>query len=419
MHYVFLAPTGWGFMLLHKWRDSNAMTVTDGGSYTSCLQPTLNAIGGFLQHEANPHDRWAWILSHIDYDHYSLTVALIKAGLWSKPKIVVLPAVYSSKVCREALEEYHKLALIVAAMLRLPPPSFRDLAEVTSNTKRLGVGQGARLYARELLYHILWPPTSGIWPLCEKLLERLRGKLNKAMVKCKKMLGEKVCREAMERGELEAGKLLEALEPEEVVEVIDLDRELRIGDAENSELYRGDQWIETERPTYGYIFIEAVQELKDEELLQLHRDIVNNFSLAYTIEQRGRNHIRILPFKVLNHLIPCILKIRCYGLASSNSLLLYPSDLGGEALTQTIRYYKQHYGHHPQTIIEVAAHHGNAYTSELQGITSLIVFLPRCNRHVPKALRRNFRYWQLFGDLSVCLGIYSGHMYGLEVKIWL
>lgn len=353
MHRLLLPPTGWGFMLTHDWRCRGAMVVTDGGSYSACYRVTLGTIGGFLGHGVKPRGGWAWVLSHMDYDHYSITVGLIKARLWPKPKLMILPAVYSSRVCREALAEYHRLALLEAAILRAPPPATIDLVRVAGSVKRVGARQGTKLYAGGLVYHIIWPPTSGTWPSCEELLEKLRKKLDKAMNKCRETRGREVCKEVVARGEREAGELLESLAPEEIVETLDLDRELETGSTEGAEPDREEGsgwpgrwlravwwWAEAEHPTYEYIYVKAAEELRDPELLQLHRDIVNNFSLAYTLEYE--EHLRNRARTALVRVEPPYSRTqttRYYESAPSTTLLFYPSDLGEDALARAINYY--------------------------------------------------------------------------------
>jgi len=93
---LFLPPTGWGFMLIHGAGILGPMVVTDGGSIRPCYSETIDVLWNFLKRGVKPYDAWAWILSHIDYDHYSITGGFIRAGLWPKPKLVALSPRHST-----------------------------------------------------------------------------------------------------------------------------------------------------------------------------------------------------------------------------------------------------------------------------------------------------------------------------------
>ena len=91
--------------------DGNIAAVTDGSSMPGCFnasKQTLRQIINKLR-----IGRWTWFLSHFDYDHYSLTLALIKQGRWPAPRYVVLPASYSYDACREAVAEYLALVYLI------------------------------------------------------------------------------------------------------------------------------------------------------------------------------------------------------------------------------------------------------------------------------------------------------------------
>ncbi|MEB2835863.1 MAG: hypothetical protein GSR80_001007 [Desulfurococcales archaeon] len=437
MCHLILPPMGWGFMLIHNWRDQGAMVVTDGGSYPSCYQGTIRILGGLLGYDWRPRGGWAWILSHVDYDHYSIVTGLVRAGQWPTPSLVILPAVYDLQACREAVAEYHKLAVATAALLRLPPPSISDLTGITGSVERVGVSQGSRLQAGELVYHVIWPPFNSEARLkCGKLADRLRRKLDEAMRRCREKRG-RACNEALERGEREAGDILDRLAPGKIVETINLDEILtktKSPTPEEGETRRLQEALamgSEERPvTYEYLFAEAAVELDDYELLALHGDIVNNFSLAYSLETSEYGSDRkalcasvrefyspttqAAPFRSLFYLV-----------SHDPVVLLYPSDLSGDALAQALSYFKHHYKGRTlattiSVAIEVAAHHGNAFTPELRDIAPTILFFPRCNsksRHVSPRIRGGFKYRRRFRGLDACTKIYSGHTHGLEAWI--
>jgi len=302
MHYLFLPPTGWGFMLTHGLDNPRSIVVTDGGSIPPCYRETVNVLQDFLKYYVKPDNVWAWILSHIDYDHYSITGGLIRAGLWPKPKLVVLPGTYSPRVCRETIRVYLMEASILAHMLKISPPPSWDLINILSGARRsgqiIGATQGAKLYVGEVAYRVIWPPASGVEGLCNRLLEKLWEKLHEILEKCRRSRGEE-CDEVMRRSEKEGADLIEVLAPSRVVADEDQDLvEILRGLGRTSRSGEGGFKEPPETPrigaepltgeTYGNIYTRAAEELGDRELQELYRDIVNVFSLAYALEFRDK-----------------------------------------------------------------------------------------------------------------------------------
>jgi len=211
MHLLFMPPVGWGFMLVHI-LENGAAVVTDGGSIPSCFGGTVNTIGDYLAHIISSDKPWAWIPSHLDYDHYSITAALVDQSLWPEPGAVVLPGAYSEPVCREAYLSYVRLTYIVAALLRVSPPSILDLLNIMKGPARrrkvFGVFQGARLEAGGLVCHVIWPPGSETVSMCIKLIEELYEKIERALRKCRER-GIK-CDGVLGKAD-EEGKILETI----------------------------------------------------------------------------------------------------------------------------------------------------------------------------------------------------------------
>jgi len=423
-------------MLTHGLGNPGAIVVTDGGSIPPCYRETIDILQDFLERIVRPYDVWAWILSHIDYDHYSITGGLIRAGSWPMPKLIVLPGTYSPRVCKETYKVYHMAASILAYMLKIPPPPSWDLINILSSARQsgqiIGVARGARLHVGELAYRIIWPPASGIEGLCGRLLEKLREKLYEILERCRRSRGE-ACDEVMRRSEKEGADLIEVLAPSRVVADEDQDlveilrglgRTPRSGEGGFKEPpetpRRGAESLTGETETYGNIYARAAEELGDRELHVLHRNIVNVFSLAYALEFRDKplGYMTIVEVKEFSEFSTNIWAIwrgvyRWLQIPPS-PLLLYLSDLEGGALTQAVDYYRQY----SQTIaIEIAAHHGNAYSPALRKIASSTIFIPRCDNHTYKGMRGNFKYqWRHCGSV-ICTRIHTGHTYGLEVKI--
>ncbi len=444
MHHLVLPPTGWGFMLIHDWQEHRARVLTDGGSSnvrrskcsSSCYDITSATLDYFLKHTWKPRGKWAWIISHMDYDHYSITLRLIKTRQWHKPELVILPALYSSRACREALATIHMLASLLATALEIPRPLSSDLISIIRNVRRIGVGRGVKLRTGELAYHIIWPPPPGkVGSRCKTLLRRLTEKLEKAKRACVRRRGKKECEEAWSVGEREAGDIIEIMAPEDIYnenESIDLDKLLLTNgepgtswDTEDKEHYfqKG-----VERPVYDYryIYYFASREFRDRELSRLYGSIINDFSIAYALERNQYPN---------NYLIPVEMKVKEFRPSTvlieyspveiflwSHIPLLYLSDLEN-ALSPAIDYYKQYYLHHVKTSyidvgIEIAAHHGNSYSPKLKDILPKILFLPRCYEHVPQHYTQNYRYRWRYINLPCVQRMYSMHNCGLEAEIY-
>jgi len=425
-------------MLIHDVGILGPIVVTDGGSIRPCYSETIGVLWDFLNCDVRPRGAWAWIISHIDYDHYSITGGLIRAGSWPKPKLIVLPGTYSPRVCRETYKMYHMLASILAYMLKIPPPPSWVLIDVLRSVREsgqiIGAIQGAKLYVGELAYRIIWLPASGVEGLCGKLLKELREKLDGILKKCREKLGE-ACDEVKERSEKEGADLVDVLAPDRVLvggDQVSLEilreSERTPGSGEEGFKEPGETPQTVAEPlageAYGDIYAQAAEELGDVELQALHRDIVNAFSTAYALEFRGKplgymTIVEVKEFPGFSMNTWAIWRAVYHRLQIPPSpLLLYLSDLDGEALEQAISYYKRYAC---SVVVEVAAHHGNAYTAALQCIAPHIIFISRCHRHPSANVEKNFKYYLRLQDLPIehhTLWIYTGHRYGLHVTVY-
>jgi len=432
MHTLFMPPVGWGFMLVHS-LESEAAVVTDGGSITPCFSEAIKTVKDYLMHVISRDKPWAWILSHLDNDHYSITAALVDQGVWPEPGAVVLPGAYSESVCRKAYLHYLELTHIVAELLRVPPPSIFDLLNILMGPARsgdvIGVFQGTRLEAGGLVYHVIWPPGSEAYRMCIKLIEELNEKIERALRKCRERGVE--CDKALERAN-EEGKILEiVLRSVRVAEGrLSLDRKL-LEYREDRAVLRSKEILQRPRTSTrpeeihpeprDEIYVRADAEFRELELLRLHRSVVNALSLAYAIEFEDRSshivEVRIKDFQAPGYSGSgedyAISVLRIY-----SPLLFYPADLDGNELNQAIHYYRRHGRYVQNVAVEVAAHHGNAYASELRSIVPCITFIPRCHQHPSRKMKGNFKYRLRFWGLPVYARVLADHSYGIEVRVW-
>jgi len=413
-------------MLLHIHERSGNMLITDGGSHPSCYRDTLNFLGTFLTRYMNPSRAWAWILSHMDYDHYSLVTGLINARLWREPEIIVVPGAYSQRVCREVFLKYLTLAELTATILKIPLPSTTDLVKLFMNAKKhrkiYGVFQGTRLRFGELAYHVIWPPNPEIEKWCNELLGVLEKKIDKALEKCR----GKECREVLERARKEGGLIVETIEPDYIVKGSELDIE-----GELSKEIENKPSSHTEEPnrmpsdmkvtplvTYDDIYALAAEKLEDSELLKLHQNVINAFSLAYAIEfdESPWVYEALISIWGSRSLLKCKAIFGFSNFGPSMPLLLYPADLNGAELGNAISYYIRR-SRAREALIEVAAHHGNAYSQVLRNIIPRIVFIPRCRNHPNSKVKKKFRYSLRCRRLPVCTKLLTEHSYGLDIWI--
>jgi len=421
-HHLTLPPVGWGFMLLHIHEHSGNTLITDGGSHFSCYEYTRCVLWTFLTRYMNPSKAWAWILSHMDYDHYSLVTWLINARVWREPEIIVVPGTYSQSKCREAFLEYHALAMLAATILEIPLPRTIDLVKLFTNAKKhrkiYGVFQGARLRFGELAYHVIWPPSSEMGKWCNELLGVLEKKIGKALEKCR----EKECREVLDKSRKEGGLIAETIEPDYIVEGSELDIEGELSkEIENKPSSHTEEPQREATYTYDDIYALAAEKLKDPELLRLHQNVVNALSLAYVIEldkSRWVHEVFVSTWKLRNFLNDewGEANYRFLNFDSFMPLLLYPADLDGAELGNAISYYTRR-SRAREVLIEVAAHHGNAYSQVLRNIIPHIIFIPRCHSHPNSKIRKKFRYSSRYQGLPVYTRLITGHSYGLDLHI--
>ena len=390
-HVIRLLPVGWGFMLTHQYAGN--MIVTDGGSIGPCLPETIRKLGRRLRQ--SPPRRWAWILSHLDYDHYSLTVKLVNSGAWKQPDIVILPSVYKVSECRDLRVAYLTLAHILAETLNLRLPSIVNLVNLLKSSRgaKIGVSQGSILKAGGLRYHIIWPPLQLTISQCKELLNIFKDKIEKYIRKCKekKKKHYTIC-DNVDKLEGDIRKLIEVLEPDELSEgEMNIDRYFSRGYNEissrnryfsreynkiSSRKYNSYRLILEKDSTqiflYEQIYTYASTVLKDVKLERLHKSVLNIYSIAYMIESNNLN----------------------------NTVIFYPADLDGYALADAITYYVQHKRlHSVDTLVEVAPHHGNAYSNRLSKINPEYLYIPRCDCHVEEYWLKNFKYQHRFRKL--------------------
>jgi hypothetical protein len=428
-------------MLLHLYNKvyNEGAVVTDGGTICPCFDETMKKLYWFLDSlkAISQSSKWVWMLSHIDYDHYSMTAAMVSQGGWRRPGVVILPAAYSVKECREALAQLHFVSLLIASILKLPAAKRRapiDLGGILASSRRLAVMQGDRLRAGDLTYHILWPPSpQSLGEGCRKMLNELEEVSKKLRGRCAKERGHEFCERVVNKAESEADILRKIVKPniERKGEPLELDaRELiRHGDHEIKQ--RAEEEATITPLNYKATLLEAATRYKDPQLLSFKR-AMNAFSTAYSLELAGIPSEAILI--AVNPIAPprdgywcgfyfmdCRIFLHPKPRSLNPTILLYLSDLEEDSLDHALDYYIGY--HHtagrggPRPLIEVAPHHGNAYSSRLAAVKPVLIYIPRCDHHAPLSWARSYRYHYRLHHLKNpgTMVIYSGHTTGLEI----
>ena len=428
---VTLFPVGWGFMLLHKY--DGGLVVTDGGSHSRCIRKSLELL--LPQNLSRPPQSWTWICSHLDYDHYSIVVYLIRERLWRHPNLVILPGVYSLKDCRITLAQHYMLSMILSYMMynrKILIPSFSDLTSVLKGIPKLGVKQGDRLIAGRLVYHIIWPPPPAmLGRQCKHISKALENKIKEYKKKCEKHADSTACEEIFKKAKTEAAILEEIFSPTKTTgsksELIEICIEQQLKDNkyfksnnyENNKFYKkSDQNI----ITHKFIYEHAAKKFNDRELLTLHTQVINLFSLAYALLDPNKNlkfiNISYIASKIQRHdwFFTSFLEENLLYSFSDQPLILYLSDLDRDKLGEAIDYYWKTIRLNP--LIEIAPHHGNAYNHKLKQIKPKIIYISRCDSHVPRGYTKNFRYhYRLRYLKSEPLILYSDHSIKLTIFI--
>ena len=427
---ITLFPMGWGFALFHK--HDEVLVVTDGGSHNNCIHKSKQ-IFSHSNIFKSPHN-WVWILSHFDYDHYSILVSQVCKRFWNLPSTVILPAIYSLKECKQTLKMYYTLSLVLSFMMHIPKPNL-DLFMILKKVRRLGVKQGDRITEGRLTYHIIWPPSSvKAGNKCKKLLKALETKLKQYKKKCEKLIDHPACEEIFKKAKTESDILVETLSPTNTTGPDPKEINVRsLINTTNLDKYENNMVICNKKSRENLITYSSLYELydyatmrfNDQKLMFLHKQVINLFSLAYALLLNNNKDLLLLDlyyigdknqreewisswFLESNHIL--------FSFSNKPCIILYLSDLDNHELKNALEYYLKTIRSNP--IIEIAPHHGNAYNKQLEKIQPEVIYLSRCDYHVPHKYTNNFRYHSRLKYLtSGKIVLYSHHSLSITISI--
>ncbi len=424
-HIIEVLPVGWGSLILHSIKFDHCCRrtiniVTDGGSTIGCFSHSLKSLLRNGVVERLDRDPWIWILSHLDYDHFSIVLKLIEERLLHKPEAVILPASYSKEPCQEALVRFLTLAKVTAFMLNFSPPKYEKILDflARSGVKTYGFSAGIRFITYGLRYRFIWPELNYVVSACKELVEILDEKILR------------ICR-GNEECIRKARKLMDELSPRikdigkkvaDVGDIVDLkdlvsevseEEGLRYESQEVLKLFNG--FKQEDNLSADELFSLAQRRLKDRFLYLAAKRTLNSFSLAYMI---SKLYIDLNPLivKVFDHKkgILCLKKLsKNYG-----SILLYPDDLVSDELDEALRYAYNNF-YIGQLPILIALHHGNAYSNYIGRMRPEVIYMSRCDTYNPKRYRYPFRrnLSKYLNKADLITIIRSNHGIGLRIVI--
>lgn len=380
-----IPPVGWGFMLIHEWRywREQGVIVTDGGSVCPSYEVLHNLK--YAPHiSSRLSEPWVWIISHLDYDHYSLVLALIeKLKWWQKPSAIILPASYNLKECMKAAVMYLMLADLLAILMKIPPVYKEEiipiLSEARSRGALLGVYRGKTLRAGDVEYHILWPPHQFDGKTCCGLANELERKFNMYIEKYAREL-DQYKHDNIQEYQEKYWKLLEKISP--IVDerrVIDLDEVLNREELQRKDIERAETLLFEQKQrgpySFNWLYINAARRFNDTELLKIHNSYVNAFSTAFIVSSTSsRDKVKLYFYSTSNLMFRPLLTLTAS--TTTPNLILYLADLKGKELDEAIQYC---FNNNCKVFMLVAPHHGNSYRKSLSQIESEILVASRCD----------------------------------------
>ncbi|ADV64755.1 hypothetical protein [Desulfurococcus mucosus] len=349
--------------------------------------------------------KWAWIISHLDYDHFSIIEALWRDGRINPPDVVILPASYNVKLCRDAVSYLYAYMMLLSHIEKIQPPGWIEIFDRLSNTRKLFVEKGHRIKAGPLEYLVLWPSRDYAEQNCEKVLKEpvLKELKDKIESFCGahenkeyKNIADKAREEACKEAEKAREKILEGLSKNTVQvygNIIDLE-----------ELLTEDRNRDSYPQREGSRKPENDVASKDKASIILYSKVRNLNSIAYVLKAGFPCELRV--FERVKRRKYSVFFDYYYGY----DVLLYLGDLSDEELDKALENY---FGltENKRLLVEVAPHHGNSYSRYLKQLNPAPVYLSRCNKHY----RYPNRYEKYYHGSVV---IVSGHTRGVDISYY-
>ncbi|HDM23894.1 MAG TPA: hypothetical protein ENG22_03015 [Candidatus Bathyarchaeota archaeon] len=386
MSRFVVVPVGWGFMSIHENYSPSFTVITDGGAIGCCYSNAFNTV---LRIFHRRHSPWIWILSHMDYDHFSIVANLVSDKGLPEPSAIILPASYSYSACKDTLIHYLALAEVIAYKLRIRRPRYTDIFKILSKChNNIGVSSGTVFSAGKLEYLIVWPEDSYAKNKCRELLSGLRRKIEEL---CK---DDPRCKEVAEEAIRRIRYEVNGLNVEVYKDHVDVSILKKARNSQKPTMLPHSMKAVGPRDSDGetsleMLFEEAAKKLNDPELYELARNVQNIHSIGYTAM------VHDFHSSICTHILS-LDSLNCYSCSCgfNRLLLLYLADLEGNELNMAIKNYIKYTYPSSSVLMEIAPHHGNSYSRLLNVIKSCITYIPRCNIHVPCYWKRKCQYLQ-------------------------
>ena len=424
---ILFLPIGWG--QLNVLCTSGVTVITDGGSHALCFSRAYNLFRCFSEVKGIRRSNVFWILSHLDYDHFSI-VAQYFLDTNSKIERCYFPCILAVPECRDMKVAYLALMMAIYEVRRIPSPPYTRVFGAINNIckQKIGIGRNYKLRLVDsqgnmlLEYHIVSPKCiyPDITKRCRRIANELRAKLKKV---CK---GDERCiRENIDKARsILEGITIESVEKCEPVDKIQVeDYETFNRDKKESSSLSHNLSLESRKYEYKDENIKAASEylmdiLGYEEYVKLRESMLNTEAIAYYLKTSispiiVKHYYCIEPYCPIHYRhIVYYEKYKLY-LVHDHIVNVYLSDLSGNELDDALSYMLNAENKntlHP--IVLVAAHHGNSWSENLTKIKPLVTWLSRCG-HVNRKIRSNFKEDYLYLGINT---VVSGHNRILRVE---
>jgi len=388
-----IVPVGWGYCSLTRFSyDLDPcldLLITDCGVHSNenhkySIYANFEVATNKMLYDWGSR-RIHWIISHLDYDHYSLMANFaIEQNI--DVDMCYLPASYSIDLCREAIAHMIAFQVLVlqdarAAILPTYRVHLRCRGELLPQiflkicrSKRF-VAQGDVIplsRSKEVNLHVIWPNTQIAKDLCKILISEVTELVKQF---CKKRKDEKFCLRLFEEFK---DSLMHALFSEVPAE--------RPPNSYEMSIYKAD--VESTIKS-------LVKGLGGEKLAELYMVAYRNYrnisSIAYAILVSSLKDVCLSAYTCYPYYCPycpyphhIALRAELCRLSplicmSTHSLVTYLADLDDSNIDQAMRYVKLHIPSALRTLALIAPHHGNSWHNSLRSTRPLITVLSRSN----------------------------------------
>lgn len=414
-------PVGWGAANLlrapFKWGD--LLTVfTDGGSQPTCFNYVHPYVWNTYSDLLNKSSFKVWIVSHFDYDHFSIISSLLDNYSRQSRRInvdlCVLPYLYRVSECRKAL--MMELA-IISYLIKVPglPCALESL--LRSCERYWLVMEDYRLKINDsLFYEFLWPPKGVVEDTCREIVEVINDKVVKRVDR------ENIIHEKAERFENELERRLKKTIHTEFLDIETLAKHKFNEISFNASRDEACPQLKVAKSCYD----ESVKALYGHykglrELLYVTRSILNLYSVAYAIINKGHmNEVDVVSYNLFHNIygFQSNWPIACISPSRESEILLkllnideipvlYLADLDQNSLEIVLAKIRW-------TIpaVVIAPHHGNTWSDMVEG---LVAYIHRCFRHVPTRYEPPSKNWRNYCSKMPC--VLDNHSLGLRIQL--